>query len=120
MIDVVDTLNESFSSVADLQSLIKNRVASVGFNLVELLKSSGGAQHIAEILTHVSLLLCSSLTDRPSHLESYLHELGVLSVVCSPTPSSTSTSATDASGMIGRVWQLAARMKRLNTKSTVI
>lgn len=114
-----DTTNESFSS-SDLQSLFKNRVAAVPFNL-NLLKST---QHLAEILTQISLIGVSSLTERPSHLEEHLHEQGVLSVVSSspgyPPNSSLANTTGNTVGLINRVWQLAAKMKPTNKKNVNI
>jgi len=107
-----DTINESFSS-NDLQSLVKNRVAAIPFNL-GLLKSS---QHLAEILTQINLIVTSSLTETPSSLEAHLHELGVLSVVCSSpgyppvVDSNFDIEANNSNGLISRVWQLASKMK---------
>lgn len=110
MIDT-DTINESFSS-GDLQSLVKNRVASIPFNL-NLLKST---QHLTEILTQINLVVASSLTESPSSLEAHLHELGVFSIVCSsPGYPSASIEADNSVGLVSRVWQLASKMKPDNS-----
>lgn len=102
----VDTLNESFSS-SELQALIKNRVATIPFNL-NLLKS---ASHLAEILTQINLIGMSSLTEVPSHLEAHLQEIGILSIVCS-SPCYPTSSYNSNENSITRVWQMAAQMKQ--------
>lgn len=105
-----DTMNESYSS-SDLQSLIKNRVAVIPFN-IGLLKTT---QHLADILTQINLIVTSSLTESPSSLEAHLHELGVLSLVSSspgyPPTAPGLVSANNSIGLVSRVWQLASKMK---------
>lgn len=105
-----DTMNESYSS-SDLQSLMKNRVAVIPFNL-GLLKST---QHLAEILTQINLIVTSSLTETPLSLEAHLHDLGVLSLVSSspgyPPNASELASVNNSNSLVSRVWQLASKMK---------
>lgn len=115
-----DTMNESYSS-SDLQSIVKNRVAVVPFN-IGLLKST---QHLAEILTQINLIVTSSLTESPSSLEAHLHELGVLSLVSS-SPGYPSSSVSDlasvnnSAGLVSRVWQLATKMKPEKSTNVIL
>ena len=109
-----DTMYESYSS--DLQSIIKNRVAVIPFN-VNLLKSI----YVNEILTQSNLIAISSLNSmsneglNESYLEQYLQDLGAISVITSSSFSESKDTQSSIQNLITKTWQLASKMKRLET-----
>ena len=106
---------ESYSS--DLQSIIKNRVATIPFNS-NLLNSI----YLNEILTQSNLIGISSLNtlnDLNSHesfMEQYLHDLGALSVVTSSSFSEKKEKQSSIQNLIVKTWQLASKMKKLDSQ----
>jgi urease alpha subunit len=105
-----DTMYESYSS--DLQSIIKNRVAVIPFN-ANLLKSI----YVNEILTQSNLIAISSLNalENELYLEHYLQDLGAISVITSSTFSESKDTQSSIQNIITKTWQLASKMKRLET-----
>ena len=109
---------ESYSS--DLQSIIKNRVATIPFN-ANLLKSI----YVNEILTQSNLIGVSSLStlnkenSNELYLEQYLQDLGALSVITSSSFSETKEAQSTIQNVIIKTWQLASKMKRFETNQKI-
>ena len=106
---------ESYSS--DLQSIIKNRVATIPFN-ANLFKSI----YVNEILTQSNLIGVSSLNtfndeDSNEHyLEQYLQDVGAISVITSSSFSEAKEVQSSIQNLIVKTWQLASKMKRIDAK----
>ena len=76
-----DSFGECYDS--DLQSIFKNRVATIPFNSSQLTRAP---TIFNEILTCSNFINISSLNDQSnleSGIEGYLHDLGIISAVCS-------------------------------------
>ncbi len=107
----IDSLYESYESYAnDLQSIVKNKVAAMPFN-----SNTFNSSYLTELLTQTNLIGLSSLNE-PNHLEKYLHDLGVLSVLCSSSFSSQDKQASVGNNLITKTWQLASEMKLMKFK----
>jgi urease alpha subunit len=116
----VDSMNESYSS--DIQSILRNRVAAIPFNV-----NTMNSTFLNEILTLNNIIGISSIINTEQQqvnldtqkleelkiIEELLHDLGVVSVMTSSSFSSTITHSTSTS-LISKTWQLASKMKQKN------
>lgn len=108
----IDSMHESYESYAnDLQSIIKNKVVALPFN-----SNTFHSSFLTELLTQTNLIGLSSLSES-NHLEKYLHDLGVLSVLSSSSfASQRDKQSTSGNNLVTKTWQLASEMKMMKFK----
>lgn len=94
----IDSLSESHDS--ELQNLIKNRVAAIPIDKIDLLKNH-------ELLTSSNFIGISALSN---YIQEHLLDLGVISVVTSSS-FNTELTQTNSTCLIRKTWQTASKFK---------